>query len=166
MAPKDGPTTSDWIISAAAGNLPALKTLAKSLVSATSKLPVISDLPPEIGPEVTPGAEYTTLSKAIAIQLFCVKALPVNSSQTLAPAPFICIETAGLPIWSNVSLASTITPPLIGAILSLLPFRAYKPTDSVSFLVFSSTLTSGLPQANFAYRLSAGNKLRISGLLK
>jgi len=58
------------MISAVAGNLPALNTFAKSLVSATLKLPVISDLPPAIGPEVTPGAEYTTLSKAIAIKLF------------------------------------------------------------------------------------------------
>jgi hypothetical protein len=41
-------------ISAEAGSLPALSTLAKSLVSVTSKLPEISDLPPEIGPLDTP----------------------------------------------------------------------------------------------------------------
>ena len=31
--PSDGPTTSDSIISAEAGNLPALKTFAKSIAS-------------------------------------------------------------------------------------------------------------------------------------
>ena len=124
FSPKDGPTTSDWIISAAAGNLPALNTLAKSLVSVTSKFPEISDLPPAIGPEETPGAEYTTSSRAIAMYPFVVKAFPVNSSHFLAPWPFICIETAGLPVWSKVSLASVITPPLNGATLSLFPFKA------------------------------------------
>ena len=55
--PKDGPTTSDCTISAAAGNLPALKTFAKSLVSVTSNTPEISERPHEMGPLETPGAE-------------------------------------------------------------------------------------------------------------
>ena len=55
--PKDGPTTSDWTISAEAGNFPASRTLAKSLDSVMSKSPEIWDLPPEIAPFVTPGAE-------------------------------------------------------------------------------------------------------------
>jgi hypothetical protein len=54
--------------SADAGSLPALSTLAKSLVSVTSN--EISDLPPEIGPLDTPGAEYTISSRTIAILLF------------------------------------------------------------------------------------------------
>ena len=55
--PRDGPTTSDWIIVAEAGSLPALNTLAKSIASFKSNSPVISDLPPLIAPLVTPGAE-------------------------------------------------------------------------------------------------------------
>ena len=55
--PREGPTTSDWIIVAEAGNFPALNTLAKSIASFRSKSPVISDLPPLIAPLVTPGAE-------------------------------------------------------------------------------------------------------------
>ena len=45
------------MISADAGNFPALRTFAKSIASAVSKDPEISELPPEIGPLVTPGAE-------------------------------------------------------------------------------------------------------------
>ena len=55
--PNDGPTSSAWTISAEAGNFPALKTLAKSMASLIVNAPEISELPPEIGPEVTPGAE-------------------------------------------------------------------------------------------------------------
>ena len=54
-------------MSAEAGNLPALKTFAKSKASSNEKLPVISDLPPEMAPLVTPGAEYTISSRTIAI---------------------------------------------------------------------------------------------------
>ena len=54
--PRDGPTISDCMISAEAGSLPARKTLEISLVSFTVKFPVISERPPEIGPEETPGA--------------------------------------------------------------------------------------------------------------
>src|SRR5680860_759421 len=64
--PSDGPTTSDCIISADAGNLPARSTLAISLVSLTVKEPVISVLPPDITP-LAPGAVYTLLSNTIAI---------------------------------------------------------------------------------------------------
>ncbi len=60
----------------------------------------MDELPPAIGPVVTPGAEYTTLSKTIAILDCCVNAAPVISSQILAPLEFICIETVGLPIGS------------------------------------------------------------------
>ena len=55
--PKEGPTISDCIISAAAGSLPARNTLAKSMASLREKFPVISDRPPEIAPFDTPGAE-------------------------------------------------------------------------------------------------------------
>ena len=55
--PREGPTSSAWTISADAGNLPALKTLAKSIASFKSNAPEISLFPPEIGPLVTPGAE-------------------------------------------------------------------------------------------------------------
>ena len=72
--PKEGPTISDWIISAEAGNLPALNTFAKSMASFSVKLPAISERPPAIAPVDTPGAEYTMLSKTIAI-----KNLSVNS---------------------------------------------------------------------------------------
>ena len=88
------------MISAEAGSLPALKTLAKSIASFNEKSPVISDLPPEIAPLVTPGAEYTTSSRTIAILLEFLYASPVKSSQTLDPFPFICIVTAALPNWS------------------------------------------------------------------
>ena len=65
--PSDGPIISDWIISADAGSLPALKTFARSIASFNEKSPVISDLPPDIGPLVTPGAEYTVSSRTIAM---------------------------------------------------------------------------------------------------
>ena len=55
--PSEGPTISDWIISAEAGSFPALKTFAKSIPSLSVKFPVISDRPPEIAPLETPGAE-------------------------------------------------------------------------------------------------------------
>jgi len=45
------------MISAEAGSLPALNTLAKSMASFNVKLPEISEFPPAIGPLVTPGAE-------------------------------------------------------------------------------------------------------------
>ena len=54
-------------MSAEAGNLPARNTLAKSTASFNVKVPEISEFPPEIGPEVTPGAEYTISSKTMAI---------------------------------------------------------------------------------------------------
>ena len=57
FCPKDGPTTSDCTISAAAGNLPARSTLDKSLVSSNVNVPDISERPPAIGPVETPGAE-------------------------------------------------------------------------------------------------------------
>ena len=123
--------------------------MAKSFVSVISKTPEISDLPPEIGPLETPGAEYTILSKTIAILLFWVYAFPVNSSQALAPCPFICIETAGFPNWSKVSLASVTTPPPIAAILSLFPFNAYSSTASMSFPSLS-LMVVGFPQTNLA----------------
>ena len=52
-------------MSAEAGNLPALKTFAKSIASFNENEPVISDLPPDIAPLLTPGAEYTKSSKTI-----------------------------------------------------------------------------------------------------
>ena len=55
--PKEGPTISDWMISAEAGNLPARKTLAKSIASFKVKFPVISERPPAMAPLDTPGAE-------------------------------------------------------------------------------------------------------------
>ena len=55
------------MISAEAGNLPALNTLARSMASVNLKDPEICELPPEMGPVLTPGAEYTMLSKTIAI---------------------------------------------------------------------------------------------------
>ena len=55
--PKDGPTISDWIISAEAGSFPARSTLAKSMASLRVNVPVISDRPPAIAPLLTPGAE-------------------------------------------------------------------------------------------------------------
>ena len=65
--PNDGPTTSLCIISALAGNLPARNTLAKSVASFKVNCPEISEFPPAIGPLVMPGAEYTILSKTMAI---------------------------------------------------------------------------------------------------
>ena len=65
--PKEGPTSSACTISADAGNLPALNTFAKSTASFKVKEPDISELPPAMGPVVTPGAEYTISSKTIAI---------------------------------------------------------------------------------------------------
>ena len=44
-------------MSAEAGSLPALSTFARSIASFNEKEPVISDLPPEIAPLLTPGAE-------------------------------------------------------------------------------------------------------------
>ena len=93
--PKEGPTITDCTISAEAGSLPARSTLAKSCASATVKLPVIWVLPPEIGPEVTVGAEYTVLSKVMAIFPLSVNTFPVRFSHSLAPSLFIFIETQG-----------------------------------------------------------------------
>ena len=76
------------------------------------------------------------------------------------------METAGLPNWSKVSLASVITPPLNGAASSLLPFNAYNSKVSASLPVFSSLVKVGFPHTNFANLLSAGIKERISALLK
>ena len=50
------------MISALAGNLPALSTFAKSSASLTVKFPEISVLPPEIAPLEAVGAEYTISS--------------------------------------------------------------------------------------------------------
>ena len=55
--PRDGPTSSAWTISAEAGSLPARKTFAKSTASLSVNDPEISELPPAMGPDVTPGAE-------------------------------------------------------------------------------------------------------------
>ena len=45
------------MISADAGSLPARRTFARSIASLSVKFPVISDLPPDIAPLETPGAE-------------------------------------------------------------------------------------------------------------
>ena len=55
--PNEGPTISDWIISADAGNFPARSTFAKSIASFKVKFPDISERPPAIAPFDTPGAE-------------------------------------------------------------------------------------------------------------
>ena len=57
-APKEGPTISDWIILAGAGNLPAFKIFDKSSASSTVKLPEILELPFGIT-SFTVGNEYT-----------------------------------------------------------------------------------------------------------
>ena len=96
--PREGPTSSACTISAEAGNLPALKTLAKSTASLIVNCPEISELPPDIGPVVTPGAEYTMSSRTMAICPRELNALPVISSQIFAPLAFICMDTEGLPV--------------------------------------------------------------------
>ena len=54
--PKDGPTISDWIISAEAGVfLRGVRWLNQW--SLRVNVPVISDRPPAIAPLLTPGAE-------------------------------------------------------------------------------------------------------------
>ena len=44
-------------MSAKAGSLPALRTFAKSVASSIVNVPDISELPPEIAPVLTPGAD-------------------------------------------------------------------------------------------------------------
>ena len=55
-SPNDGPTTSDWTISAVAGNLPAPNILVNSCASSIVKFPEILELPPAIA-SLTCGAE-------------------------------------------------------------------------------------------------------------
>ena len=82
-------------MSAEAGNLPALSTFARSMASFNENEPVISDLPPDIAPLLTPGAEYTKSSKTIAILLASLNALPVKFSHIREPLESICMDTAG-----------------------------------------------------------------------
>ena len=56
--PNEGPTTSDWIILAAAGSLPDFNALAKSCASSIVNDPEIEVLPVVIA-SLTLGAEYT-----------------------------------------------------------------------------------------------------------
>ncbi len=128
------------------------------MVSFTVNDPVISERPPEIGPEETPGAVYTLLSKTIAIPVWLLNASPVNFSHSLAPLVFIVIDTAGRLNWSKSSLASLTTSPLILGVLSLLDFKAYKPT--------TSELAEGRSHTNFTLAKEAGMSLRISFILK
>ena len=146
------------MISADAGNLPAFKIFAKSFVSCTVKSPDILELPPAIGPVVTPGAEYTILSKTIAILDCWLNALPVKISQSLAPFAFICIETTGLFMLSKSARASVTTPPDKGATCCAFPFNAY---NSVTF-----EFLFGLPQANFTCLKSPLKRARTCGSFK
>ncbi|MNL03827.1 hypothetical protein D3C87_1243750 [compost metagenome] len=53
-------------ILAVVGKRPAFNTFAKSFVSSTVNEPEMDELPPAIS-SFTPGAEYTTLSRTIAM---------------------------------------------------------------------------------------------------
>src|SRR5690606_40868937 len=66
--PNEGPTIASSTILAVVGRRPDFNTLAKSLVSSIVKLPEIDELPPAIS-DCTVGAEYTTLSNTIAIEI-------------------------------------------------------------------------------------------------
>ena len=55
--PREGPTISVVMISAAAGNFPARHPFARAMASFQETVPVISERPPEVAQLVTPGAE-------------------------------------------------------------------------------------------------------------
>ena len=88
------------------------------------KSPVIVEFPPEIGPVVTPGAEYTISSKTIAIFDCCVYAFPVKASHSFAPLGFMLMETIARPKLSNSLLALVITLPDNGGSFCAFPLIA------------------------------------------
>src|SRR5688572_2053096 len=95
-SPNVGPMISSSTIFVGAGKEPALRTLARSLASSGVKFPEICELPFGISP-LTDGAEYTVLSRTIAILPFglLLDASAVHFAQMRVPVAFMFMLTAG-----------------------------------------------------------------------
>ena len=110
-APRVGPTTSSDTILTFAAILPDLRTLARSLASSVSKLPVMLERPPVIS-VFTRGAEYTTSSRTIATHLPTFSL--VSLAQVLpASGVMVMLTSNSLVIcWKSAVASTTISPPL------------------------------------------------------